>query len=260
MNNMFSTTLADFQQTVTTFCINNNLTTLPQHAYQVLTCFIVYEGLFLVVSPLISEILFPNSYGRSPKRTKLNWDSRVVSFVQATFVSYKALQVILGDGVRPGENVASEVPRSRMTRDDRLWGYSPSTGDVQAYAAGYFLWDVLLCVRYLEIQGVSALLHAVSALIITVMGFVSAISRISFSSSLFPLSTADRTNKSLDSAHSPTSMASTSSSMNYQHHSSTSTGFSTRLARRARLSNSSTASVSSSLSSAVVSCGETIRP
>ncbi|KAK5056072.1 hypothetical protein LTR84_012623 [Exophiala bonariae] len=171
MDSTLSTTLAGFQQAVTTFCTNNNLATLPQHAHQVLTCFLVYEGLFLIVSPLLSERLLPNIYGRFPKRTKLNWDSRVVSFVQATFVSYKALQVIIGDGVRHGENATTEAARSSMTRDDRLWGYSPSTGDIQAYAAGYFLWDVLLCVRYLDIQGISALLHAVSALIITVMGF-----------------------------------------------------------------------------------------
>lgn len=172
---MVSTTLTTFQQSLTTFCANNNLTTLPQHAHQVLTCFIVYEGLFRIVSPLLSKRLFPNTYGRFPQRTKVNWDARVVSTVQATFVSYKALSIILGDGVGNGnrQSEVSKVPRSSMTRDDRLWGYSPATGDVQAYAAGYFLWDVLLCVRYLDVQGVSALLHALSALIITVMGFVS---------------------------------------------------------------------------------------
>lgn len=172
---MVSTALTTFQQSLTTFCTNNNLTTLPQHAHQVLTCFIVYEGLFRVVSPLLSNRLFPNTYGRFPQRTKVNWDARVVSSVQATFVSYKALSIILGDGIGDGnrQSDVSKVPRSSMTRDDRLWGYSPATGDVQAYAAGYFLWDVLLCVRYLDVQGVSALLHALSALIITVMGFVS---------------------------------------------------------------------------------------
>jgi len=74
-----------------------------------------------------------------------------------------ALGVIMGD----------DEARSNMSRDDRLWGYSPASGRVQAFAAGYFLWDVLLCVRHLDVQGVSALLHAVAALIITVTGFVS---------------------------------------------------------------------------------------
>jgi hypothetical protein len=158
-----SLTLAGFQQSLTAFCNSNHLTTLPLHAHQVLMSFLVYEGIFLILSPTISNILFPNVYGRFPRRTKVNWDARVVSFIQATFVSFMALQVILGE----------DEARSSMTRDDRLWGYSPASGKVQAFAAGYFLWDVLLCVRHLDVQGISALTHAVCALIITVTGFVS---------------------------------------------------------------------------------------
>lgn len=159
--------LTGFQQSLTAFCNRNHLTTLPLHAHQVLASFLIYEGIFVILSPTISNTLFPNVYGRFPRRTKVNWDARVVSSIQATFVSFKALQVILGGG---DDN---EAHRSSMTRDDRLWGYSPSSGNVQAFAAGYFLWDVLLCVRHLDVQGVSALLHAVCALIITVTGFVS---------------------------------------------------------------------------------------
>lgn len=232
---MVSTALTTFQQSLTTFCANNNLTTLPQHAHQVLTCFLVYEGLFRVVSPLLSNRLFPNTYGRFPQRTKVNWDARVVSSVQATFVSYKALSIILGDGIGDGNRQSdiSNVPRSSMTRDDRLWGYSPATGDVQAYAAGYFLWDVLLCVRYLDVQGVSALLHALSALIITVMGFVS------FHTTFpRPPLTPFTTYKSCNSDHSQTSTGSTSSSTNSPPRSSTSTGSSTKPTRPARPSNS----------------------
>ncbi|KEF59762.1 uncharacterized protein A1O9_04610 [Exophiala aquamarina CBS 119918] len=158
---MFDASLRGFQEFVTTLCNNNRLTTLPLHAHQVVAAFLVYECIFTLLSPAISTTLFRNSYGRFPRRTRVNWDARVVSTIQATFVSFMALRVILGDG----------EARSTMSRDDRLWGYSPASGRVQAFAAGYFLWDVFLCVRHLEVQGVPALLHGVAALVITVTGF-----------------------------------------------------------------------------------------
>lgn len=160
---MFDASLRGFQESVTTFCNINHLTTLPLHVHQAVAVFLIYECIFTLLSPIISTSLFPNSYGRFPRRTRVNWDARVVSTVQATFVSFMALRVILGD----------DEGRSSMSRDDRLWGYSPASGRVQAFAAGYFLWDVLLCIRHLDVQGVSALLHGVAALIITVTGFVS---------------------------------------------------------------------------------------
>lgn len=44
---------------------------------------------------------------------------------------------------------------------------------VQGFAAGYFLWDVLVSATHLDVMGVSSLVHAVSALAVTCIGFVS---------------------------------------------------------------------------------------
>jgi hypothetical protein len=46
-------------------------------------------------------------------------------------------------------------------------------GRVQAFAAGYFLWDLVISLRYLRVLGLGSLVHAVSALLVTAMGFVS---------------------------------------------------------------------------------------
>ena len=55
----------------------------------------------------------------------------------------------------------------------RIWGYSGAAGFVQAIAAGYFAWDVTVSAGWLEVLGIGSLMHAVAALVITMMGFVS---------------------------------------------------------------------------------------
>jgi len=42
---------------------------------------------------------------------------------------------------------------------------------VQGFAAGYFLWDCVVSATYVDVMGVSSLVHAVSALAVTCIGF-----------------------------------------------------------------------------------------
>ena len=44
---------------------------------------------------------------------------------------------------------------------------------VQGFAAGYFLWDLAVCAGNVEVHGPGALMHAVSALAVSLLGFVS---------------------------------------------------------------------------------------
>jgi len=44
---------------------------------------------------------------------------------------------------------------------------------VQVFAAGYFLWDLQISTQYMSIAGVSSILHAIGALVVTYIGFVS---------------------------------------------------------------------------------------
>jgi len=58
-----------------------------------------------------------------------------------------------------------------MGWEARLWDYSGAGGLVQAFAAGYFLWDVVVSLQYFKVLGPGSLAHAISALLITCVGF-----------------------------------------------------------------------------------------
>ncbi len=137
------------------------LTTLPQHSHQIIVASVAYSALFWILSPLVSAKV-ASVYRRSPKRTQTNWSVRVVSLIQATFICGCAIHVMFWD-----------VSRTQMDARGRLTAYSPMAGRVQAFAAGYFLWDLLISVLYVRILGMSSLIHAFCALAITMLGFVS---------------------------------------------------------------------------------------
>ena len=63
-----------------------------------------------------------------------------------------------------------------------MYGYSPATGAVQAMSAGYFAWDLMCTAGGVEVQGWGALVHAVAALVVSMLGFVG----FSLSLSLLP--------------------------------------------------------------------------
>ncbi|KAK5115949.1 hypothetical protein LTR62_000405 [Meristemomyces frigidus] len=137
------------------------LRTFPLHASQILTTAGTYYGLYSIIAPAISRTLAPKIYNDLSKESRANWDARAVGFVQAAFISYQALSVILTDPSRPGATTAHQ----------RLWDYSTRTGEVQAYAAGYFLWDLYVTTRYMSQTGPSAAAHAFCGLLITMLGF-----------------------------------------------------------------------------------------
>ncbi|KAL8712600.1 MAG: hypothetical protein Q9220_003131 [cf. Caloplaca sp. 1 TL-2023] len=137
-----------------------NLPTLPLHIHEVLFATLSYHLTCIYISPLLSRLLFPSIYPSLPRRTQLNWDVHVVSLVQSVFVCAAAIWVIIVD-----------EERKAMDWKERVWGYDGGGGMIQAFAAGYFLWDLQICVRYLGIFGWGMLMHAVSALIVFSLGF-----------------------------------------------------------------------------------------
>jgi len=55
---------------------------------------------------------------------------------------------------------------------DRVWGYNGLEGTVQAFGAGYFLWDLMVSTQHVRIFGVGLLAHAISAVTVFTLGFV----------------------------------------------------------------------------------------
>ncbi|KAF1840854.1 DUF887-domain-containing protein [Cucurbitaria berberidis CBS 394.84] len=137
-----------------------SLTTLPYHVHEILLGFLGYHVILHVLSPAISQLVCPKTYRGFNKRTRLNWDIHWVSMIQALFINTAALWVIFKDG-----------ERHDMDWRGRLWGYTPASGMVQGFAAGYFLWDLQVSAQYISISGLSALLHAIGALAVTCIGF-----------------------------------------------------------------------------------------
>lgn len=141
------------------------LSTLPPHIHEVVLSFLFYHVLDTYLAPLCSRRLFGRTYTSLATRTKINWDIRVVSLVQATLISMLTLYVIWKDH-----------ERSEMNQRERMVGYTGAAGMVQALVAGYFVWDLMISVKYFQLFGVESLLHAISALFITFLGFVSGVS------------------------------------------------------------------------------------
>jgi hypothetical protein len=139
-----------------------NLTTLPLHIHEVIFAAAIYTFIYTSFSPWISSRLFPRTYASFNARTRLNWDVHVVSLVQSLLVNGLALWVMVTD-----------TQRADMDWKARTWGYTGAGGMVQAFAAGYFVWDLVVSARHVDIFGWGVLAHAASALAVFSLGFVS---------------------------------------------------------------------------------------
>lgn len=139
-----------------------SLTTLPLHAHEILFAFSLYHIVNTRVSPFISKRLFPSAYAGFNDRTRINWDVHVVSLIQSTLINTLALWVYWND-----------TERADMNWKGRVFGYTGAGGMIQAFAAGYFLWDLMVSLMHLEIFGLGLLAHAISALSVYSLGFVS---------------------------------------------------------------------------------------
>ena len=135
---------------------------LPLHVHQVLGAALLYTFIQLVVSPVLSNLFFAKYYPRTSRAKKLNWDAHVVSLVQSLLINGLALWVLL----------ASNDERSKLDWQQRVYAYDGASAMIQALAAGYFVWDLIVTVINLDVFGLGLLAHAVSALIVYSFGFV----------------------------------------------------------------------------------------
>ena len=140
------------------------LPSLPYHIHEVLGAFIIYQTTQSIVSPILSKSLFPQIYANLSRRTRVNWDVHVVSLLQSVLINTAALWVMFTDQERKDMN-SSAV--------ERIYGYTGAAGMIQALATGYFIWDLVVSARYLKIFGPGILAHAVTALSVFSLGFVS---------------------------------------------------------------------------------------
>lgn len=96
-----------------------------------------------------------------PRKRRLNWDAHVVSMIQATLINGLAIWVMIADD-----------ERREMSWEERIWGYTGATSMIQALAAGYFVWDLIVTSMNLDVFGLGTLAHAIAALLVFSLGFV----------------------------------------------------------------------------------------
>ncbi|MCJ1306462.1 hypothetical protein MMC25_000104 [Agyrium rufum] len=154
------------------------LKTLPLHIHEILHSFSIYHIINTYLAPELSTWLCPDVYSKLSERTKLNWNVRVVSTIQACFINSAALYVIFAD-----------EERWTMGWHERVWGYTGATGMVQGFAAGYFLWDLMISSTQLDVHGLGSLMHAASALTVSMMGFRPFVNYYGLNFILYELST-----------------------------------------------------------------------
>lgn len=138
------------------------LKTLPLHFHEVALAFALYHATNRYLAPAVSRFFFPRIYSTFNARTKLNWDVHIVSFVQSTLICTLALYVMKNDR-----------DRAEMSWEEKVHGYTGASGLIQGFAAGYFVWDLVITLQNVRIFGLGMLAHAVSALFVFSLGFVS---------------------------------------------------------------------------------------
>ncbi|RVX73773.1 hypothetical protein B0A52_02663 [Exophiala mesophila] len=139
-----------------------NLVSLPYHIHEVLFAFILYQSTQSIFSPILSNIFFPSIYQKLNRRTRVNWDVHVVSLLQSTLINGLALWVMWSDQER------YDMQHSAI---ERIYGYTGASGMIQAFATGYFVWDIVVSTRYVRIFGPGIWAHAVTALAVFSLGF-----------------------------------------------------------------------------------------
>ncbi|KAL2756104.1 hypothetical protein ACRALDRAFT_1070758 [Sodiomyces alcalophilus JCM 7366] len=137
-----------------------SLPTLPLHIHEILASSLLYTLIYWPISPLISRYVVGERYDKLSRKRRVNWDAHVVSFVQSTLINCLALWIMFAD-----------AERNKMDWQARIWGYTGALGMIQALAAGYFLWDLVVTSRNMDVFGPGTLAHALSALLVYSFGF-----------------------------------------------------------------------------------------
>ncbi|KAK8056738.1 hypothetical protein PG993_001965 [Apiospora rasikravindrae] len=154
------------------------LTTLPLHIHEVLLAAMLYQFIYYFVAPSLSNALVPVQYNALSKNRQMNWNVHVVSFFQSSMINVLALWVMFSDD-----------ERWDMDTQERVYGYTGAAAMIQALAAGYFLWDLLITLSNVPVFGVGMLAHAISALLVYSFGFRPFVNYYSTTFILWELST-----------------------------------------------------------------------
>ncbi|KAJ3008947.1 hypothetical protein HKX48_008257 [Thoreauomyces humboldtii] len=130
-----------------------HLTKLPAHSttlfFSTLACHVIHT-----LSHRIS-LRYSSHYARLSPPKQADWNMHVVSSVHATLITLAALPIF---GM---ESLST----------DKVLAYDPYAGEVYAVAAGYFLWDSVVCLWNVKLFGLGFALHGIACLAVFLLAF-----------------------------------------------------------------------------------------
>ncbi|KAI9312648.1 TLC domain-containing protein [Dichotomocladium elegans] len=119
------------------------LPALKAHWHVVLLSTAAFQSIYLL-SALISPVIFAKRFQFFSGYTPTNWHVHVVSSVHSILISLGSLYILFYD---------TELAANRV------FGYSPFASDIYSVSCGYFIWDVMMAIRYVKYQGISMVFH-----------------------------------------------------------------------------------------------------
>ena len=119
------------------------------HLHEIVYSFIFYHTIFTYIAPLINKIIFNGRYNKiNNKKLKMDFDVHIVSMVQS-FVSLYIIWPVL------------TLP---MTSYNIATYQNDYCSMITSLSAGYFIWDLIVCLKYFSVYGFQYLIHAIFAL------------------------------------------------------------------------------------------------
>lgn len=119
------------------------------HLHEIICSFIFYHVVSTYFAPLVNKIIFGARYTQiTDRKLKIDFDVHTVSMVQA-FISLYILWPVL------------TLP---LTSYNIATYQNDYCSMVTSLSAGYFIWDLMVCLKYFNIYGFQYLIHAVFAL------------------------------------------------------------------------------------------------
>ncbi|KAF8921023.1 TLC domain-containing protein [Mucidula mucida] len=129
------------------------LTRLTPHLPALLYSAAFFTFIHLVIAPVVSLWLFPETYGKMSRRARNNWCIHVVSQAHVVVIIPLAVRAL----------------NLQELEDDKAFGWNEQVGLLTAVASGYFLWDTLdAIINFIDLGFV---LHGLACLAIYVGSF-----------------------------------------------------------------------------------------
>lgn len=120
---------------------------------------IIYSVLFWTVLQLISFYLTPRIFGKYysalDERRRAQWHVRSVSVVHAIVSVCLALPLLFDEELR----------------SDMIFGFSDYAAWVHTIPCGYFIWDTIVCIYYIQDSGIGFVIHGIVSFLVFYLAY-----------------------------------------------------------------------------------------